>query len=362
MKITALGDSALLIDVEPATGESAEQTLRRVLSIKKSIERAAIPGLTECSSSYRTVAAFFQPLAATRHGIEPRAASSWFEDRIRKAIASSKAIPAFPFPKSGNSVLCRTRIFPRSRSCRCPHRAWRRGSRSAILRHSFSSRFGRIYPGLSLPIRIAGETGLPSPIFTAFTCSGGFGRDRGNQAGIYPMVSPGGWNVIGRTRLKLFAPDHDPPTLLRPGDRIRFRRINREEFETSGAGRCHCDFMEITVSKAGFLTTVQDRGRIGQVQYGVSPGGAVDVHAARVVNTLVGNGESLGILEITSGTVRLRLNDARVLAWAGGEYRVMCGELVVPPRTFRSARGWRRYHFHRAQSRRPRAGLPFQGE
>lgn len=89
--------------------------------------------------------------------------------------------------------------------------------------------------------------------------------------------------------------------------------------------------MEITVSKAGFLTTVQDRGRIGQVQYGVSPGGAVDVHAARVVNTLVGNGESLGILEITSGTVRLHLNDARVLGWAGGEYRVMCGELVVPP-------------------------------
>jgi antagonist of KipI len=89
--------------------------------------------------------------------------------------------------------------------------------------------------------------------------------------------------------------------------------------------------MEITVRKAGFLTTVQDTGRIGQLQYGVSRGGAIDGHAARVVNTLAGNDGSLGLLEITSGTVRLHVKDARVLAWGGGEYRVLAGELPVPP-------------------------------
>src|SRR3954454_18071627 len=88
--------------------------------------------------------------------------------------------------------------------------------------------------------------------------------------------------------------------------------------------------MEVIVSKAGFLTTVQDKGRTGQLQYGVACGGALDLHAARVVNTLVGNADSLGLLEITSGRVRLRFSDARVVAWVGGEYEVKCGEHVIP--------------------------------
>ncbi len=44
----------------------------------------------------------------------------------------------------------------------------------------------------------------------------------GRQTGIYPMESPGGWRLIGRTELSLFDPQHDPPTLLQPGDRVRF--------------------------------------------------------------------------------------------------------------------------------------------
>ncbi|MGC1322903.1 MAG: 5-oxoprolinase subunit PxpB, partial [Candidatus Udaeobacter sp.] len=52
----------------------------------------------------------------------------------------------------------------------------------------------------------------------------------GAQTGIYPLRSPGGWNLIGRTPLKLFDPINDPPTLLCPGDRVRFRAITREEF------------------------------------------------------------------------------------------------------------------------------------
>ena len=44
----------------------------------------------------------------------------------------------------------------------------------------------------------------------------------GAQAGIYPLASPGGWRLIGRTRMKLFDPSASPPPLLRMGDRIRF--------------------------------------------------------------------------------------------------------------------------------------------
>jgi len=44
----------------------------------------------------------------------------------------------------------------------------------------------------------------------------------GAQTGIYPQAGPGGWRIIGRTTLALFDPLRDPPTLLAPGDRVRF--------------------------------------------------------------------------------------------------------------------------------------------
>jgi inhibitor of KinA len=44
----------------------------------------------------------------------------------------------------------------------------------------------------------------------------------GRQTGIYPLPSPGGWHLIGRTNVKLFLPDSDPPCLFRAGDRVKF--------------------------------------------------------------------------------------------------------------------------------------------
>jgi KipI family sensor histidine kinase inhibitor len=44
----------------------------------------------------------------------------------------------------------------------------------------------------------------------------------GRQSGIYPLPSPGGWHLIGRTSVKLFLPDSDPPCLFRAGDRVKF--------------------------------------------------------------------------------------------------------------------------------------------
>lgn len=48
----------------------------------------------------------------------------------------------------------------------------------------------------------------------------------GDQTGIYPLTSPGGWNIIGRTPLKLFDPSKDPPTLFKAGDVIKFVPID----------------------------------------------------------------------------------------------------------------------------------------
>ena len=46
------------------------------------------------------------------------------------------------------------------------------------------------------------------------------------ETGIYPLESPGGWHLIGRTSIRLFLPDSDPPSLFRAGDRVKFFPIS----------------------------------------------------------------------------------------------------------------------------------------
>jgi inhibitor of KinA len=57
----------------------------------------------------------------------------------------------------------------------------------------------------------------------------------GNQTGIYPFATPGGWNIIGRTPLLLFDRNRSNPFLLKAGDEVKFKQISKEEFETLSA-------------------------------------------------------------------------------------------------------------------------------
>ena len=58
----------------------------------------------------------------------------------------------------------------------------------------------------------------------------------GEQTGIYPIASPGGWQLIGRTPLSLYSPAREKPILLEAGMRIKFYSINRAEYERIRAG------------------------------------------------------------------------------------------------------------------------------
>jgi len=89
--------------------------------------------------------------------------------------------------------------------------------------------------------------------------------------------------------------------------------------------------MNALVRSAGFLTSVQDLGRAGYRQSGVSVGGALDSFALRVANALVGNEDSAAGLEATLGTLRLRFDDQRVVAWCGGDFTARIGDEELPP-------------------------------
>jgi len=87
--------------------------------------------------------------------------------------------------------------------------------------------------------------------------------------------------------------------------------------------------MKAAAIRAGFLTSVQDLGRTGFREFGVSLGGALDTHALRVANLLAGNDESAAGLEITFGGLRLRFADDRIVVWSGGDFDARIGSTSV---------------------------------
>ena len=53
----------------------------------------------------------------------------------------------------------------------------------------------------------------------------------GDQTGIYPQHTPGGWHILGKTPVSLFNPRSEKPCFATPGDKIKFRPVSRAEFE-----------------------------------------------------------------------------------------------------------------------------------
>jgi len=88
--------------------------------------------------------------------------------------------------------------------------------------------------------------------------------------------------------------------------------------------------MSLIVERAGFFSSVQDLGRAGFRQFGVSMGGALDSFALRVANLLVGNEDGAAGLEIAFGGLQLRFQDERIVAWCGGEFDVQIGSRPLP--------------------------------
>ena len=83
---------------------------------------------------------------------------------------------------------------------------------------------GGLSPQLWTPRRETPRTAVPAG-------SVGIGN---RQTGIYPFSSPGGWQLIGRTDVRLFDPDRDPMVLYRLGDRIQFRSITAKDPDSRG--------------------------------------------------------------------------------------------------------------------------------
>lgn len=168
----------------------------------------------------------------------------------------------------------------------------------------------------------------------------------GNQLGIYPNDSPGGWNLLGRTSLRLFDPAAARPTLLEPGDQVRLEVVH-DMPPPSGAVVSEPEADGIEVLEPGPLTSIQDLGRTGYRHVGITQGGAVDPVSARLVNRLVGNPDDHAVLECCMAGPLLRFPSDRTVAWLGWNgmdegrpLRIGACETLDLRRATRSLRGY----------------------
>ncbi|MBV9660262.1 MAG: 5-oxoprolinase/urea amidolyase family protein [Acidimicrobiales bacterium] len=147
----------------------------------------------------------------------------------------------------------------------------------------------------------------------------------GEMTAVYPQATPGGWQIIGHTDMAMFDPSRPEPSLLAPGDRVRFDArtgLGRPSDRLAAPARPPTD-VGVRVLESGPLSTVQDRGRSGWAHAGVPRAGALDAAAAAYANRLVGNPGASALIEATLGGLRVMLGTGRRLAVTGGRAEVV---------------------------------------
>lgn len=192
-----------------------------VHSLAAVVQDARIPGIVECVPSYRSLGVHYDPLQIRYSDIVQQLSE----------LLSSKQIAAKRIPRRLEvPVVYGDDFGPDLKSVAATHGL---GAEAAIALHLEAVYrvcligFTPGFPYLSgLPERLVTPR-LPAPRPAVPAGSVAIG---GRQCGIYPVKSPGGWRIIGRTPLRLFNIQRSKPCLLAPGDEVVFRRISEPEF------------------------------------------------------------------------------------------------------------------------------------
>lgn len=141
----------------------------------------------------------------------------------------------------------------------------------------------------------------------------------GVMAGFYPVDSPGGWNLLGRTNAILWDPNAEPPNRFAPGDIIELRPASISLFDAPTAASVEAGGPAVAeVVAPGQLTTIVGARDWKRADYGVSPGGPFDAAAAACANRAAGNAEDAPLLECVLVAPRLRFLLPRRAAFCDG--------------------------------------------
>lgn len=211
-----LGDLAIVLSFGDNISEAVNAQVRRVAA---ALDTYSKPGILEYVPAYTTITIYYDPLIV---GYE-----ELFE-ALQNLLENTPDLESFPISEKEIPVYYNGPDLP--------YVAQQNGLSEAEVIQIHSEREYLVYmmgfvPGFPY------LGGMDSRIATArkqvprLKIEAGAVGIAGEQTGVYPIETPGGWQIIGHTPLQLFDRDRDKPSFLEAGDRVRFVPIDKEEFD-----------------------------------------------------------------------------------------------------------------------------------
>ena len=226
MRLSPLGDRALLVHVGSTIDEG---THRRVRAVYSRLAAGTLPGVIDLVPAFTTVAVHYDPARVAGDGNAP---VSPYQQLVRLVTATLADLREedVPTPRVMEIPVCYggvhgpdiddvARLHGLSAADVAEIHA---GGEYIVYMLGFAPGFaylGGLPASLATPRRSEPRTVVPAG-------SVGIG---GSQTGVYPLALPGGWRLIGRSPMRLFDPARTPPALLQVGDRVRFRALAPNE-------------------------------------------------------------------------------------------------------------------------------------
>jgi KipI family sensor histidine kinase inhibitor len=210
MNFQAASDRSLLISFAP---EVSPRIHRNVFRLYQFFRHRQFAGVYNLHPAYASLLVDFDPLVISHAEIESRVRHSW-QDAAPAGFREPRLVRiSVVYGGDSGPDLAEVSLLTGLSS-------------EAVVRLHSSVDFLVYFLGFSpgfpylggLPPELATPR-LPSPRQRVPAGSVALG---GNQTGVYPLASPGGWRIIGRTDLRLFDPNRNPASLLQMGDRVRF--------------------------------------------------------------------------------------------------------------------------------------------
>lgn len=210
----ALGEAALLCEW-PAP--ASDEIQRRVWALAEAARQW--PHVREVVPGMNNLCIMFDPLATTARSLAPQLRAAWQRNETEAAVPVAREIE-IPVHYGGSdgpdldAVAAHTGL----------------STDEVVARHSaalYQVFFIGFQPGFAYLGGLDASLHTPRRAEPRLAVPAGSVGIGGAQTGIYPAASPGGWQLIGRTALSLFDPARTPPTLLQPGDQVRFAKKNR---------------------------------------------------------------------------------------------------------------------------------------
>lgn len=218
-RILPAGDAALLVEFDERVDEAINA---RAVALAEKLRISRVRGVLDVVSAYRTVAIYFDPLQADRSELLARIAALR-ADAVDEPVASSELIrvPVCYGAELGPDLGQVARFAGMTENDVVSiHTA----STYRVFMLGFAPGFaymGKVDTRIAAPRRDMPRTRVPA----------GSVAIAGRQTGVYPLETPGGWQLIGRTPLKPFDARAADPFLFKPGARVRFEAVGRNEYE-----------------------------------------------------------------------------------------------------------------------------------